>query len=101
MLTVVRSASPSTATMSFATHGIEPDLTVLLDVDLEVARSRLGDRMDRIEGAGAAFHERVRNGYLQLAADEPDRWLVIDAGGTVDDVAARIETAVDAWLAAS
>jgi len=89
------------ATMSFATHGIEPDLTVLLDVDLEVARSRLGDRMDRIEGAGAAFHERVRNGYLQLAADEPDRWLVIDAGGTVDDVAARIETAVDAWLAAS
>jgi dTMP kinase len=89
------------ATMAFATHGIEPDLTVLLDVDLDVARSRLGDQMDRIEGAGAAFHQRVRNGYLELAAADPDRWLVIDAGGTVDQVAARIDAAVDAWLATS
>ena len=39
------------ATMDFATHGIEPDLTVLLDVDIEVARQRLGDQIDRIEGA--------------------------------------------------
>ena len=89
------------ATMAFATHGIEPDLTVLLDVDLDVARARLGDQMDRIEGAGAAFHQRVRNGYLELAADDPDRWLVIDAGGPVDQVAARIDTAVDVWLATS
>jgi dTMP kinase len=89
------------ATMSFATHGIEPDLTVLLDVDLEVARARLGDQMDRIEGAGAAFHQRVRSGYLELAAADPDRWLVIDAGGTVDEVAARIDAAVDPWLVAS
>lgn len=83
------------ATMAFATHGIEPDLTVLLDVDLEVARERLGDLMDRIEGAGADFHQRVRHGYLELAAADPGRWLVIDAGGTVDEVAARIESAVD------
>jgi dTMP kinase len=89
------------ATMSFATHGVEPDLTVLLDVDLEVARARLGDQMDRIEGAGEAFHQRVRNGYLELAAADPDRWLVIDAAGTVDEVADRIDAAVDAWLAAS
>ncbi|MEZ5246503.1 MAG: dTMP kinase [Acidimicrobiales bacterium] len=89
------------ATMSFATHGVEPDLTVLLDVDLEVARARLGDQMDRIEGAGADFHQRVRNGYLELAAADPDRWLVIDAGGTVDEVAGRIDAAVDAWLAVS
>ena len=86
------------ATMSFATHDIEPDVTVLLDVDLEVARARLGDQMDRIEGAGAEFHQRVRNGYLELAAADPERWLVIDAGGTVDEVAARIDTRIDHWF---
>jgi len=85
--------------MRFATHGIEPDLTVLLDVDLAVARERLGDQIDRIEGAGAEFHQRVRQGYLEMAAASPDHWLVIDAGGTVDDVAARVDAAVDAWLA--
>ena len=87
--------------MRFATHGIEPDLTVLLDVEWSVARVRLGDQMDRIEGAGAAFHTRVRNGYLELAAADPDRWLVVDADGTVDEVAARVDTAVEAWLAAN
>ncbi len=85
-------------TMDFATHGVEPDLTVLLDVDLDVARARLGDQMDRIEGAGADFHQRVRNGYLELAAADPARWVVIDADGTVDEVAARIEAFVDPWL---
>ena len=87
--------------MRFATHGIEPDLTVLLDVEWSVARVRLGDQMDRIEGAGAAFHTRVRNGYLELAAADPDRWLVVDADGTVDEVAARVDTAVEVWLAAN
>ena len=89
------------AMMRFATHGIEPDLTVLLDVEWSVARVRLGDQMDRIEGAGAAFHTRVRNGYLELASADPDRWLVVDADGTVDEVAARVDTAVEAWLAAN
>jgi len=89
------------AMMRFATHGIEPDLTVLLDVEWSVARVRLGDQMDRIEGAGAAFHPRVRNGYLELAAADPDRWLVVNADGTVDEVAARVDTAVEAWLAAN
>ena len=56
--------------------------------------------MDRIEGAGADFHQRVRHGYLELAAADPARWLVIDAGGTVDEVAARIDTAVDAVVEA-
>ncbi len=86
------------ATMDFATRGIEPDLTVLLDVDLAVARRRLGDQIDRIEGAGDAFHERVRQGYLELAAADPSRWLVVDAGGTVDEVATWIDEAVDEWF---
>lgn len=89
-----------TGMMRWAPHGLEPDLTVLLDVDLEVARQRLGDEIDRIEGAGAEFHTRVREGYLEMAAADPDRWIVIDAGGTVDDVAARVDTALGMWLAA-
>lgn len=86
------------ATMDFATHGLEPDVTVLLDVDLEVARERLGEQMDRIEDAGAEFHQRVRQGYLELAAADPQRWLIVDAGGSVDEVGARIDGAVDTWF---
>ena len=87
------------AMMRFATHGIEPDLTVLLDVPWSVARIRLGDQMDRIEGAGADFHTRVRDGYLAMAAADPGRWVVVDADGTVDEIAARVDAAVDHWLA--
>ncbi|MEM9466218.1 MAG: dTMP kinase [Actinomycetota bacterium] len=87
------------AMMRFATHGIEPHLTVLLDVPWSVARARLGEQMDRIEGAGAAFHTRVRDGYLEMAAADPDRWVVVDADGSVDEVAARVDASVDAWLA--
>ena len=87
------------AMMRFATHGIEPDLTVLLDVPWSVARIRLGDQMDRIEGAGAEFHTRVRDGYLAMAAADPGRWVVVDADGTVDEIAARVDAAVDDWLA--
>ena len=87
------------AMMRFATQGIEPDLTVLLDVPWSVARIRLGDQMDRIEGAGADFHTRVRDGYLAMAAADPGRWVVVDADGTVDEIAARVDAAVDDWLA--
>ncbi len=89
------------AMMRFATHGIEPDLTVLLDVPWSVARIRLGDKMDRIEGAGADFHTRVRDGYLAMAAADPGRWVVVDADGTVDEIAERVDAAVDDWLAAN
>ena len=87
------------AMMRFATHGLEPDLTVLLDVPWSVARIRLGDQMDRIEGAGADFHTRVRDGYLAMAAADPGRWVVVDADGTVDEIAERVDAAVDDWLA--
>lgn len=86
------------AMLDFATLGLEPHLTVLLDVDLAVARRRLGDQIDRIEGADGAFHQRVRHGYLELAAADPARWVVVDAAGTVDEVAERVDTAVDAWF---
>ena len=61
-------------------QGLKPDLTVLLDIPVEsgLARKR-GKRQDRFEQEDIAFHQRVRQGYLKLAANEPQRWLVIDA----------------------
>lgn len=109
--------------MDFATGGIEPDLNVLLDVHPDVALSRLGppespqlklfdqsvadvgtvsDRMepafDRFEAEGRHFRERVRNGYLKLAAADPDRWVVVDGDAPVAEVAARVLSGVQGWL---
>ena len=63
-----------------ATQGLTPDLTVLLDAPVETCFARKGtSKRDRFEQEAIAFHRRVREGYLKLAADEPRRWLVIDA----------------------
>jgi dTMP kinase len=63
-----------------ATQGLTPDLTVLLDAPVEVCFARKGtDKRDRFEQEVKAFHQRVRESYLKLAADEPQRWLVVDA----------------------
>lgn len=82
----------------WAAEGLLPDLTILLDLDADSARSRLDvsrTRYDRLEAEKAEFHERVRQAYLGLAAAEPDRFLVVDATRTpteiFDTIAARIE----------
>jgi dTMP kinase len=76
---------------AFATAGLRPDLTLLLDVPVEVGLARKqADEQTRFEAAfDVAFHRRVRDGYRELAAAEPDRFVVIDATGSVDDVVAR------------
>lgn len=86
------------AMMQFATEGLEPNLTVLLDIEVSAALERLGDQRDRIERSGIEFFQRVRDGYLELAAQHPDSWVVVDADGSVDEVAARVASAVDDWL---
>ncbi len=88
------------AMMHFATQGLEPDLTVLLDIEVSAALERLGDRRDRIERAGMEFFQRVREGYRELAGKHPDSWVAIDANGTVDEVDSRVESVVSDWLAA-
>lgn len=85
------------ALADLATDGLVPDLTILLDlpVDVGLARKAPGD-MTRFETEfDSAFHERVRSGFLALASAEPGRFIVIDATAGVDDVAARIAEAVD------
>ncbi len=69
-----------TAVNNAATGGLQPDLTVLLDIPPQSGLERKGEqRHDRFEQEALAFHQRVRDGYLKLAAGEPERWLVIDA----------------------
>jgi dTMP kinase len=82
---------------SWASEGLEPDLVLLLDVDQEVAAARRCRPRDRMEAAGDSFHQRVVAGYLALAAVEPHRWVVVDGSGTVDEVAARVWSAYQAW----
>ncbi len=73
-----------------------PDLTVLLDISLEVAVERRAlDHRDRFESADAAFHERVRHGYLAMAAAEPSRWFVVDASLDVEQVARLVDERLD------
>ena len=76
-----------------AQRGLEPDLTILLDAPVGAALGRARARAvaaDRIEAETTAFFERVRARYLALATREPSRIRVVDAVGTIDEVAARI-----------
>jgi dTMP kinase len=68
------------ATNNAATRGLKPDLIILLDIPVEEGLARKRKRnQDRFEREALAFHQRVREGYLKMAADEPERWLVVDA----------------------
>ncbi|GAA1852353.1 dTMP kinase [Microbacterium koreense] len=85
----------------WATEGLLPDLTVLLDLDPAAARVRLDadDKpFDRLESEKAAFHTRVRSEFLALAEAEPGRFLVVDAAQPVDDIAAQVRGRVTALL---
>jgi dTMP kinase len=77
----------------WATEGLLPDLTILLDLDESTGRDRLADsrtQYDRLEAEQQDFHARVRAGYLALAAAEPERFLVLDAQQDVEKIAEAI-----------
>jgi len=82
--------------IEFATGGLKPDLTVLLDVDVEVGLQRRarGGEWNRLDAYDLAFHQRVRQGYHKLAQAEPDRWKIINAGEPPDLVQAAIRQVV-------
>lgn len=84
-----------TRLVTFATEGLQPDLTVLLDVPVEQALARRrGTEPDRLEGLDTAFHERVRRGYLTMATSDRQRWAVVDGSGPLDEVVDRVESVV-------
>jgi dTMP kinase len=86
---------------SAATQGALPNLTILMDVPVEVGLTRKkGKRPDRFEQENLAFHRRVREGYLTLAKSEPKRWLIIDATQSKAKIAEVIWKKVGKLLAA-
>jgi dTMP kinase len=84
----------------WATGGLLPDLTVLLDVDPAVGLARAGARAapDRLEAAALEFHEAVRAAFLALAADAPQRYVVLDAGRGADALEADVRDAIASRL---
>ena len=85
----------------WATGDLIPDLTVLLDLPGDVARARLAGEhkvFDRLENERDDFHERVRTGFLALAANEPQRFLVVDATQEIEQIALVIRDRVGALL---
>lgn len=69
-----------------ATSGLKPDLTIVLDVDVETSQKRVGVEKDRMESAGIEFFERVRNGFLEIAKQEPQRVKVVDSTKTINEI---------------
>jgi dTMP kinase len=84
----------------FATSGLTPNLTLLLDLPVEqgLERRQRGGNWNRLDAYALEFHERVRQGYAQLAADEPERWVMVDAAREINSVWDDIVAAVEARL---
>ncbi|WP_425498903.1 dTMP kinase [Oerskovia flava] len=83
----------------WAVQDLMPDVTVLLDLDPALAARRMDRAHDRLERAGAEFHRRTREAFLRRAAQDPERWLVIDASAPVEDIQGQIRVDVAARLA--
>ena len=81
-----------------ATGGIMPDLTIVLDMPVAEAATRLNRQLDRMEQQGVAFHTRVRQGFLAEAARNPAKIVVIDAQRSVEQVQADIRAVVTKWV---
>lgn len=75
---------------SIATNGLKPDLTIVLDVDVETSQKRVGAEKDRMESAGIEFFERVRKGFLEIAKQEPERVKVVDSTQTIEEIHKQI-----------
>ena len=88
------------AMLAFATDNLKPDLTLLLDVDVEIGlqRKRKEDEWNRLDAYELAFHQRVREGYHELCRQEPERWRVIDAMQPKDAVQLALRQAVMQFL---
>lgn len=81
-----------------ATGGLLPDLTIVLDLPAEKAASRLARALDRMEQQGDAFHQRVRQGFLDEAARQPERIAVVSADAPIEQVQEAVRQVASRWL---
>ena len=79
---------------TIAAGGMLPDLTLVFDIDIETSMQRVGKNKDRMENSGNEFFNRVRNGYLELAKQEPDRIKVVDSTASIDDIHNKVKNIV-------
>ena len=87
--------------LDFSTGGLYPDLTILLDLNVEIGlerRKQSGGEWNRLDAYALAFHKRVREGYLTLVADQPQRWRIVDAAQPFDDVQTALREVIRAEL---
>jgi dTMP kinase len=85
------------ALIRYATGGLTPDLTILLDVDVEVGLKRKTKNVtewNRLDAFTLEFHQRVRKGYLEMAAAEPKRWVIIDARRKWEEVQESLQAVI-------
>lgn len=75
---------------NIATGGLKPDLTIIFDIDSETSMQRVGKEKDRMESAGIEFFNKVRNGYLQIAKQEPERVKVINSSDTIENIHKKV-----------
>ncbi len=73
-----------------ATSGMKPDLTFIFDIDIDTSMSRVGKEKDRMESAGVEFFKKVREGYLAIAKQEPQRVKLIDGSKSIDDIHSEV-----------
>ena len=80
---------------AWATQGLFPDMVILLHIEPEAGLARAGDRSDRFESETLEFHAKVADAYLRIADENPDRYRVVDANGTTEEVHKRVVAALD------
>lgn len=83
---------------NLATNGRKPDLTIVFDIDVETSMKRVGSEKDRMESAGIEFHNKVRNGYLEIAKEEPDRIKVVNAVQSIEEVFEDVKKIVKEYI---
>ena len=87
--------------LDFATGGLAPDLTLYLDIDIEAGLKRKktgGDEWNRMDDLEVEFYRRVRSGYLEMVAQDPARWVVVDAARSAETIAREIWERVEKRL---
>ena len=79
-----------------ATGGLKPDMTLVFDIDIETSMQRVGAEKDRMESSGVEFFNKVRQGYLEIAKNEPNRVKTINSSDTIENIHKRVVELVEA-----
>ena len=80
---------------NIAVGGLKPDLTIVFDIDIETSMQRVGSTKDRMESAGVEFFKRVREGFLNIAKEEPSRVKVISSADTIENIHRQVVKLVE------